>query len=263
MRAAHRAAVAEVAWPGEGGLPELTAPVPLVSAGRLVFALPYAQHDLALALGTAPVAVVVLSDSRLGGRSWSPLAATVRLRLEPDPEGARFSGGLLDEELRKHPPSRALLDSAVLRREHWWYLPRLLVTVEEVLRLRPVGPRAETAHAVLAYAGSGTLDADTVEVAEAPGGGLALRSLAGRDLGALPEVGAALFTHDFSIPDRERTCARTRRGLLVGARLRVREDRGTDALDPVPGLLTRLRTQRDLRRACEQALARAGRAAGG
>ncbi|CAN5281679.1 hypothetical protein BH20ACT9_BH20ACT9_05180 [soil metagenome] len=252
-RSAALAALAELAWPTTDGRVRCAALTPLVAGGP-VFALPYARWGLAQDLAAAPAAAVVLSDPRLARRGWTPLGATVSLSVTADPRGERFRGELMAQELRKHPPSRALIDSPLLRREHWWYLPRLIVEVVEVDRVRAVGRRSGPDDAVLAYTTGGTVDADTVAAPDWDEDRIRLRSLAGRDHGAVGDVPATLFSHDFAVPDLEARTERFAEGRLAGGRLRVDRRGGQPRVAGPPGLLTRLRDLRDLRRACIRGL---------
>ncbi|MBW3602219.1 MAG: pyridoxamine 5'-phosphate oxidase family protein [Actinobacteria bacterium] len=253
-RSAARAALAEVAWRAPDGRVRCEALTPLVAGDRPVFALPYARLGLASELEAAGAAAIVLSDSRLARRGWTPLGATVSLSVTADPQGERFADELMDQELRKHPPSRALIDSLLLRREHWWYLPRLLVETGRVARVRPVGRRSGPDEAVLAYATGGTVDADTVAVRDWDEPRVRLRSLAGRDPDAVGEAPATLFSHDFTVPDLDARSVRFAEGRLVGGRLHVERRGGRPLVGGPPGLLARLRALRDLRRACVRGL---------
>lgn len=253
-RAAALAALAEVAWPTADGRVRCVALTPLVADGGPVFALPYARSGLARDLAAAPAAAIVLSDSRLARRGWAPLGATVSLSVTADPRGERFQDELMEQELRKHPPSRALIDSPLLRREHWWYLPRLVVGVVEVDRVRPVGRRSGPDDAVLAYTTGGTVDGDTVAVTDWDEPRIRLRSLAGRDPGALGDVPATLFSHDFAVPDLDARTERFAEGRLGGGRLRVDRRGGHPRVVGPRGLRARLRDLRDLRHACVRGL---------
>lgn len=231
--------------------------LPLVEHGRVVFALPYAEASTAQQLATAPTGVVlVLADGRLAGRQWAPLAAAGHVRVVEDPRGERFSESLMTQELRKHPPSRALIDSPLLRREHWWYVSRLLAVFEPD-RMWPVAPLS-TDEGVLAWQAGPGLEADTVAVEagidgwEGPEVVLKARPAGCRDSRVL------LCRHDFSVPDREVSSTLIVQGTLDGRRLRVTARQGNAALPPAPGLLARVRSERALERRCRAGLAAAG-----
>ncbi len=253
QRSANLAAVAELAWL-DGDRLGSAVRTPLVAEGAPVFALPYAERDVAAGLARAGQAALVLSDVRLARKGWEPLGATVTVEVSEDRDGAAFLDGLLHQELLKHPPSRALIDTPLLRREHWWYVPRLLVRVTGVARLRPVG-RRDRDEAVLAYAAAGEVDADTVALTGAwEGDRVGVVSLAGRDLAAVEGATAALLRHDLSVPDRERTSAEILHGRLRGGVMTVTGIQGALALPPPAGLRARLRRVAALRRACERNL---------
>lgn len=197
----------------------------------------------------------MLSDRRLAQRGWEPLIGFGRMELVEDRDGSVFGERLLEQELRKHAPSRAYADSPLLRRENWWYVPRLVL----VLAAREVvaaGERQDPDEAVLAVApgsaagGHGGLVVDTVAVADWDGSPRAV-SLVGRPL---PPGDAVLFCHDFSVPDLERWTRHATAGRWDGERLDVatRPDRRTFA--PAPGLLERLRRHRAMERGCRAAL---------
>ncbi len=126
LGAVAAATVAEVAWRGADG-PVATGVLPLVDGERVVLALPYADAAAARSLGTADEVLLALTEPRGTSPGWTPLALRCRPRLVEDPEGDRFAATLLAQELLRWPPSRLLADSVLLRREHWWWLPRLLV----------------------------------------------------------------------------------------------------------------------------------------
>jgi hypothetical protein len=231
---------------------------PLTADGDVVVALPYAERALAEALTAADAVVLVLSDARLTLGGWRALAATGRMQLEPDPEGARFRDGLVEDELRKYPPARLLANSLMDRRENWWFMPRLICRLTALQDVRPVSARrSPERHGTLVWADAAGLRADTVEVAEL-GGDRRVRSLGGARLAGAADP-ACLVRHDCSMPDLERRSVLRERGRLESDVLRVAEREGAVALPGPPGLLVRIRQHRALARACRRELARAGR----
>lgn len=246
------AAVAEVVYLDPAGAPHVAAVTPLLLDGRPALALPGARSALARALARSPSVALVLSDSRLAYRGWEPMAAGGVAHVEADPEGVTFGSHLLDQELRKHPPSRDLLDTPVLRREHWWYLPRWIVRVA-CDHVRPVGRRPGPGHGVLAYAAHGRIEVDTVAVPDWEANRISLRSLTGRS-GTQVRTPAVLFTHDFTVPDLDRWVEQSAAGELRRMRLHVHERTGTRALPRPLTLLARWRRLRDLERACRREL---------
>ena len=183
VRASHRSGVAELVWTDASGATRATAVVPLEHEGRPTLALHWSAWEPAGQLAACPEVALVLSDRRQAQRDWEPGALHGRMRLVVDEDGEVFTGALLDQELRKHAPSRAYADSAVLRREHWWFLPRLLLVLEPaaavVVRERTDPERT----GVLAVARpDGGVDLDTVSV-EPGSAGARCVSLAGRPAG--------------------------------------------------------------------------------
>lgn len=259
------AATAEVAWL-EDGLPRAGTVVPLVDGAVPVLALPYAYAAWARSLGTRQAVVLSLTDPRQCSGGWRPVAVTARPRPVAALDGEDFTERLLDQELRKHPPSRSLADSALLRREHWWYLPRLVVRLD-VLDVRELPARRGRDDALLVTAGEGTAPGG---VAGRPGVGcvrvgawrrpLPLEDLAG-GRPAPDSDEALLLGHDFTEPDLERWSTWTVAGRLRGGGLEA----DPPARPPVrmPGLLERLRRHRELRRACLRGIAEAAAVSGG
>lgn len=264
VAALHAAGVCELAWLQPGARPDIAAATPLVLDGRPAFAFPYAYAELGRAVGAAEQVAVVLSDPRSAGSesSWRPIAVLGRPRLTEDRDGDVFIERLLDQELRKFPPSRTLADSPILRREHWWYVPRLIVTVEPdaVVDVHPrVGGAADGVLAV-AMAGNNTaqtrLALASVDVERRAGPTVRLRGH-GFTSGFSPGTStarAALLCHDFSA-DIERWASWTAHGTLTATNeltFGVEHEVGDVRLPPPLGLLARLRRQRDLARACQR-----------
>ncbi|PSL05312.1 hypothetical protein CLV30_104178 [Haloactinopolyspora alba] len=254
--ALHAAAVCEVAWLGAGGRPGAAAAVPLVLDGVPAVALPYAYASLARLMGTATRVAVVLSDRRQAGSAWLPVVVHGRPRLVEDTDGTVFTEHLIHQELRKYPPARALADSPILRREHWWYLPRLIVTVEPDAVAEVAARQGGAVDGLLAVADSRDgLRVGSVAVGERSAGGVRVAALSEPAPGIGPAVA---LCHDFSAPDLERWTSWTAYGQVTGAdgtELRVDAQDGTASLPPVPGLLARIRRQRQLARACRRGLA--------
>ncbi|NGM15766.1 pyridoxamine 5'-phosphate oxidase family protein [Verrucosispora sp. WMMA2044] len=250
-RAIQAATVGELAWIDPDGVPQARPVTPLLLGDRPAVALPYAEVTLARRLAAAQVAALVVSDDRLTGRGWRPVAVAGRPRLTEDRDGTLFTDRLLDQELRKYPPARALIDSPLLRREHWWYLPRLIVVLD-VDTATTIGARPDGTGEVLAVARDDRLYVDSVTRADGQvGEPVRVRSLAGR----LPADGpAVLLGHDFSAPDLERWTPWTTRGELADGVLAVTAAPARTTLAPPLGLWRRLTRQRRLARACQDAL---------
>ncbi|MGY2084365.1 hypothetical protein [Blastococcus sp. SYSU DS0539] len=251
-QAAVRAAgVAELLWRTPGGSPGAVGVVPLLLDGRPAVALPWAHAATARAAAAGDRAALVLSDPRLTGSRWVPLVATGRLTLIEDGTGELFTEHLLDQELRKHPPARALADSPMLRREHWWYLPRLVLALDAA-DVVPGERRDGPLDAVLGV-DDGDLHVATVRVSDWAADPLALR-------GAPPGVSGAavLVGQEVSVPDVERWTVHTTTGRYADGRMTGVRPAATRELEPVPGLLARIRRQRGLERACVRELRAAG-----
>jgi hypothetical protein len=245
------AGVAELVWPGGADPPSALGVVPLLVGSSPAVALPWAYEARARAVAAAGSAALVLSDPRLSGSAWQPLAAVGRVTLVEDGEAELFRARLLDQELRKHPPARVLAGSPLLRREHWWYLPRLVLLLE-VQTVQPVAPRSGPHEAVLAV-DDGGLRLSTVRVADWDADPLPVA-------GGPPDVRgpAVLVGQEVSVPDAERWTVHATSGRYDSARLHDVRRPETRALEPVPGLRARVRRQRELERACVRALRAAG-----
>lgn len=253
VRAVQAAPTAEVAW-CEDGAPRAAAVVPLVDGGAPVVAATWSQEAWARSLATRGRVVLTLTDPRATGPAWSAVAVTATPRLEVDTGGDRFAADLLDQELRKHPPARALADSPMLRRENWWYLPRLLVHLD-VVDVGALPARSTPDHALLVTpddAGAPQASVVTVTGWQRP---IPVR---------LPGAGAPddaaqalLFGHDFTAPDLERWVAWRAVGALQAGRLDA-ADPGGRVVAGMPTLRERLRRHQALRRECLRALRRAG-----
>ncbi|GIJ80033.1 hypothetical protein SAMN05443287_11719 [Micromonospora phaseoli] len=249
-RAIQAATVGELAWIDPAGRPHARPVTPLLLTDKPAVAFPYAQASLARRVAAAPVAALVVSDDRLTGRSWHPAVLAGPPRLIEDRDGAEFSERLLTQELRKYPPARALIDSPLLRREHWWYLPRLIVVLD-VVSATSVGARAGGSGEVLAVAGDHGLHVDTVNRDGDGNGTIRLTSLADHPPATGPAV---LLGHDFSAPDLERWTHWITRGRLTEGQLSVEQAPARTALAPPLSLWQRLTRQRRLARQCRQAI---------
>lgn len=256
VRSATATVMAELAFTRADGSVGAAVVTPLTDADDVVVALPYAERALADRLAAAEAVALVMSDARMTLSGWEPLGVIGRMEVEADPDGRRFRETLVDDELRKHPPSRLLADSLIARHEHWWFLPRLLCRFTWLDRIRAVTPRQDPASGVLAWWTPDGLDVATVEPGPLGDADLRLRSLSGELLGGAGDP-ACLIRHDFSTPDLERRTLLVERGRLEGDALRVTEREGTLTLPDPPSLLSRLRRHRAFARACRRELRRA------
>lgn len=252
----RRAGVAEVCWSDAHGSPRAMAVVPLNHEGRPALALYWSQWPQARELASCPRVAWVLSDRRMAQRGWEPAVGYGRMRLIVDHDGSVFSESMLDQELRKHPPSRAFADSHLLRREHWWFLPRLILVLEPAVAVQ-IGERTDPdSHSILTVsAADGALAVDTVSLETVPVDTVPDRPIACISLGgqAPPVPGrAALLQHDFSVPDLERWGHRITSGRWDGEALAAVPDPVSRPLGPLlPPTLSvreRLRRHRELER---------------
>lgn len=257
IRTAERSVVAELAYTAADGSVDATVVQPLVHDGAIVLALPFARRPLADALAAARAVVLVASDDRLVLRGWAPVAVAGRVRLEADLDGRWFADTLLDAELRKHPPARLLADSLMQRREHWWYLPRLLCRIEPLGGAQAVAARADpTTTGLLAWDAPTGLRATTVAAFDPTGDPVIVRALDGTAVSGAGDP-ACLLLHDFSVPDLEERSEYVVQGRLEGDRLVADRRRGSPRLPEPARLLARYRAARAFGRACRQEIARA------
>lgn len=285
----RRAVTAELCWTNPDGTPAAIAVTPVVrGAGSatptLCAALPYARADEVAGLREAGAAVFAVTDSRslpgdaddrgadsAGSADGAPLrtgvAANGTVRIVDDVDGELFTDELLDQELVKYPPSRALADSVLLRRENWWWLPRIVVeltgppaeaetgTAEET---RPPARTNPARHGLLVTAAAGTRrplgvpelrGVDVGADATPPSGVTDLHDLTGEPLPSTR--GALVFGYDYTMPDLERWETWSLAGRIAGGRLAVDAQHGTPGDDlRTLGLLARTRRHRALAKAC-------------
>jgi hypothetical protein len=203
-------------------------------------------------------------DPRLALKGWQPLAADVRVDIVEDRDAHWVDEGWLDPLLRTDPRSRVRLDTPLLRREHWWYLPRWVVTVTAIERVWPLARREGPQSGLLAWSHAGTVAAEVVTVDDWDDDPLAVHLLGAA--GGLDRAAgaAALQACDVRTPDLDHTVALSVRGRLDASLLHVLAREGQAELGRPPSLLRRLAEARALERACRRAIdaadARAGRA---
>jgi len=217
--------------------------------GRPAAAFTYADEAVARSVAAAHSVVLSCTEPRSAGSHFTAMAITGRPRLVADPAGDVFVGELLDQELRKFPPSRLLADSPLLRREHWWYLPRLIVVLD-VTTTDPLPARTGARDHLLVVTPS---TAPSTEQAEAPVVRVASAPPVAVD--EPPPAGeAVLFGQDASFPDLERWAQWRYRGRWDGQQLAVREEPTAVGPGATPSVWRRWRRQRDLEKRCRQAL---------
>jgi hypothetical protein len=251
LASVRSAGLAELLWTDGDGPPQALGAVPLLLGEQPAVALTWAHEATARAVAAAAHVALVLSDRRLAGPGWEPLVLAVRPTLVEDSDGTLFQQQLLDQELRKHPPSRALADSSLLRREHWWYLPRLVLLLDPVA-VQPTPAREDPGSAVLAVADRG-LHVGVVRVVDWSREPLELAPALSAARGP-----AVLVGQEVSVPDAERWTVHRTTGSYEDGRFTADRPLPERRLEPVPGLLARVRRQRALERACVRALRDAG-----
>lgn len=249
VRAALRAAAtAELCWVA-GGHPHSSPVVPLQVDGRPALAVPYVRAQWARDVAAQQEVVLTLSDPRLSGQRWKAVSLRARPRLVEDRGGDLFTDEMLEDELRKYPPSRALVDSILLRRENWWYVPRLVLYLDVTETTLFVERFAPTTEMVLVTVDDGRPRVDAVRVTSSVASAMALEALGTRDLPTDADE-ALLLAHDFTEPDMELWQTFEVRGPLVASSLRAETPSFAGVQGRMPRLTERLRRQRDLRRGC-------------
>jgi hypothetical protein len=247
------AQLAELAWLGADGAPELTVVVPLLDGGRPAAALTYDRLAEAERIGSARSAALAVSSPALA-RGSAPVVARARIEVTTDPRGQVFNDRLLTQELAKYPPSRRRADSLLLRREHWWYLPRALL---RAVRLEP-SERQPDHDGLAAVATPDGLVVRTVAIDgpfETP-----------RLASPLPDGRVAILRHGADdVPHLDLTWRQRWWGTVVGGELRVEGYAGRGPGARPAGVWRRWRDEVAFERACRAGLretASSGRAGG-
>ena len=239
--------LAELSWVEEH-LPRVHGAVALLRQGRPAVAFTYADEALARSVASSGAVSLSLTEPRSTGAAFRPLLATGRPVLVEDPEGDVYAADLLLQELHRYPPSRAYVDSPILQRENWWYLPRLVVELD-LDSVRALPARADAAQHLL-----------VVATGEGPAVHVARMSAEGRDRleldldRAAPPGPAVLFGQDASFPDLENWAQWSYRGAWDGSTFTVHDPPATVGLGRTPGLRQRWRRHRDLERGCVAAI---------
>lgn len=262
LEAWRRSLTCEIAWTVTKERPAVVAAVPLVLDGLPCVALPYSFAERVASVRDAEEVAFVLSDA---GNDARGLSVTGPCAVVDDVLGERFSQELLKQEVVKYPPSRVYVDTPLLRRENWWWLPRIIVQLRRIDRHRALPVRNDPARDALLVRHDGyQLRLDVVSPA-APTDWSANRMQLRSPEGALRGDGARVvaFWHQYTVPDLERWESWQVRGVLRGDELEVtgREGSPHDTLAPL-GLLQRIRRQRNLERDCKRSIAAAERRIG-
>jgi hypothetical protein len=250
----RQAQLAELVWDTPEG-PDATVVVPMTDEGVACIALSYDQLARAEALTTAGSAVATISDPILG-RGADLLRVRVGVTRDGDLSAERFEDSkLILQELAKHPPSRRRIDSILLRREHAWFLPRLLLHLEPLEDPEPLHPTG----ALLAHRSGRGLEVTSVRVTQRRDDRLELGLEATTDGTQAARSGstsgpAVLLEHGAEPPDLERRWTFRRYGRLEGATLVVSREESWGRTDRSPTLMQRIRDERALERACREGL---------
>lgn len=255
----QRCTSGELCWltpQGPVGIPV----VPLVWRDAPCVALPFAHLD-AIETLTDGTAVFSVTDAAALAAGVPAMAATGRVELGYDLDGEIFTEHLVAQECVKHPPTRLRADSLMARRENWWWVPRILVTLVEVVEERSLPARDRPADALLVRAAGHRPRVDVVTAESWPPGRAARAELWARDGHSLDGRGERVFAfgHAHS-PDFERWERWHRAGELTGDTLTVAEGVGTPMAEVAPfGMLARLRNHREVERACRAGIERVER----
>jgi hypothetical protein len=250
-QAVSASSLSEICWVGAAGRPRVRGVVTLVRDTTPVLAFTYADEPAARCLASARRVTLALTEPRSTGRAFTTLSVEATPRLVEDPDGDLFIGALLEQELRRYPPARLYADSPLLMREHWWYLPRLLVELD-VRSAQPAPPRAGPDDHLLVVAHDGAPQVRVATLVRRQPEHLVL-DVRGAPVPAGP---AELFGQDASFPDLERWSQWRYTGAWDGDRFAVAEAPGRTGLGPAPGLVQRWRRQRLLERRCIEAIPR-------
>lgn len=260
VRVVRASSLAELSWTDATGVPNVCGVVALVWQDTPAIAFTYAAADRAHQIGGAPTVALTLTDPRSTAEAFAASIIRGRPRLVEDLHGTQFAEQMLEQELRRYPPARRYADSPMLLREHWWYQPRLILTID-VDEVRPLPARAEPADHLLVVAEPNRTNVHSVRVAPKRTGP---STIAFEPLGAdVPSSGpAVLFGQDASFPDLEQWTTWSFRGRCGDGRFAVGEEPGRTGLNPVPSVWQRIRRESAFARACRAGIERAERARG-
>lgn len=256
IRLWQRAITAELCWLEPCGAPAALAVTPLMSEGKPAVALPYRHAGTVAGLRRTQRASFVVTDSRSLRDGSGGRAATGRVELADDTDGDLFADEMLEQELLKYPPSRALADSPLLRRENWWWLPRIVVRLEAVSGSEVRLPTRTNPH-TQALLVRDSADGRALDVVRVRGGDerMTLSAIVGGSLRGDASA-AMLFGYDYSMPDLERWEPWSVHGKLLGDELVVSRREGSPDADLAPlTLLRRVRQRHELSRACRKGIA--------
>ncbi|MEX2504124.1 MAG: hypothetical protein WD378_04690 [Egicoccus sp.] len=232
---------AEIAWVNADGRPDAATVVPLVQGDHPAIALTYDRFDLGQQLARAEqVLLAVTSPALSSGRT--PVSAWAHVSVHEDPDGREFEERFLAQELAKHPPARRFADSPLLKSEHPWYLPRILVRTTRIKEV--VEHPLRDALAVTNLAGVGraaTVDLDGMD------------ARAGIS-SPLPDGPTAVLQHGADLPDLDRPWWRHWRGEVADGTLHTNGFTERRQLTEPEGVWRRWRDQVAFEKACKAGL---------
>lgn len=241
------ASLGEVAWLDDAGTPRAAGVLPLVRRGVPVLALTFDRTALAVELAAASTVDLLLREPRNTGSAWCPGGWRCRSRLVEDLDGDVYVAELHVQELRRYPPARRWADSPLLMREHWWYLPRLLVELEPMAPLPEPDARADADDLLLVTARD---DEPVTGGARASGGSLT------PDWGPAPATGeGVVLGQDATFPDLERWDTWTRPVQVDGQQVAAVDPLPDRTPPGMPGLAARWRAERRFAARCRAGIA--------
>ena len=251
----RQAQLGEIVWDRADGLgptsgPDAMVVVPLTDDGTPCVALPFAHLEAAESLQRAGMAVITVSDPSLC-RGAQPVQARVRVTRHDDTDGAHFEASkMLLQELAKHPPSRRRIDSIILRREHWWFMPRILLRLEPLSDASPL----LAGDGVLGVRTSSGLEVTTATITERRHEAVLIDTAQRTDLTGP----AVLLSHGAEPPDLEVHWADRWHGALAQGQLTVADHESDGRRGGAPRLLQRVREEWLLERRCRAGLRSVG-----
>lgn len=241
------ASLGEVGWLGPDGTPRAAGVLPLLRDATPVLALTFDRVDLAVSLSGADAVDLLVREPRNTGAGWRPAGWRCRTRLVEDLEGDIYRDELVLEELRRYPPARRYADSPLLMREHWWFLPRLVVVLEPVAALPSPTVRGDEDDLLLVTAGPHEVVTSGVRRT-------AERLV--RSWGPVPGPGTGeVLGQDATFPDLERWDTWTRPVDVRSDGVVVSEPLPDPGPVRVPGLRERWRAERRFAAGCRRGLA--------
>ncbi|GAB3548465.1 hypothetical protein [Actinopolyspora lacussalsi] len=245
----RKALTGELCWVDSAGRPNGIAVTPLLRGEVPCVALPYSHRATVRLLAEATEVGFAVTDGRSLRTGEGGMVVFGPVRVIDDLSGSLFGEQLLEQELRKYPPSRALVDSLLLRRENWWWMPRVVVELSGVNRVVESARRDDPARDALLIHGSETPAVSTVALGERSSGRMEITPL---DDALLSDGGTGMvFGYDYTSTDLERWESWRFSGSLRRGGLEISHGEGTPGEKSRPlGLLERIRRRHKIAKAC-------------